>query len=160
MVTTDLVCFKLAIERWKMLSHNTYLLKFSSLDWNMIILSTVLLELVHPTTINAMRMHLYTKLFDHHFTLNGGYTITALQKLPFLLKNSLFSVRLTMTLPCFCQHFLLQMEQCFIVTDRNSTNLHWLCLKGVITNRPNDWHLPVLINPMSKAILARNVLSS
>lgn len=34
-----------------------------------------------------MRTHLYSKLFDHHFILNGGYKIAALQKLPVAFFN-------------------------------------------------------------------------
>lgn len=71
----------------------------------MIILSTVLLELVHPTTINAMRMHLYTKLFDHHFTLNGGYTITALQKLPFFIEELIVLCEINYDSPMFLPTF-------------------------------------------------------
>lgn len=37
------------------------------------VLMTMLLELVCPATINAMRMHLYSKLFDHYFILKGRY---------------------------------------------------------------------------------------
>lgn len=48
-----------------------------------------MLELVHPATTNTMRMHWHSKLFDHNFILNGGYKISAVQKLPFFFIEEL-----------------------------------------------------------------------
>lgn len=128
--------------------------------WSVLI--TILLELAHPATVNAMRMHLHSKLFDHYFILNGRDTITALQTLPFffLSKNSLFSMRLIMTLPYFVDIFFSSWKVVFSVTAKNSINLHWaFSYKGVITTRVSYWYLPALINPISNIILARKVFS-
>lgn len=77
--------------------------------WSVLI--TILLELVHPATINAMRMHLNSKLFDHYSILNGGYKITAVQILPFFIEELIVLHEIKYDTPIFCQYFLLQLER-------------------------------------------------
>lgn len=78
--------------------------------WSVLI--TILLELAHPATVNAMRMHLHSKLFDHYFILNGRDTITALQTLPFFffIEELIVLHEINYDPPIFCWHFLLQLE--------------------------------------------------
>lgn len=72
-----------------------------------LVLVTILLELVHPATINAVRMHLHRKLFDNYFILNWGYKITAVQILPFFIEELIVLHEINYDTPIFCRHFLL-----------------------------------------------------
>lgn len=68
--------------------------------WSVLI--TILLELVHCATINARRMHLHSKFFDHYFILNGGHKITAVQILPFFIEELIVPHEINYDTPIFC----------------------------------------------------------
>lgn len=71
---------------------------------------TILLELVHHATINAMRMHLYSKLFDHDFILNGGYKLLQCRySFFFLIEELVVLHEINYDTTIFCQLFVLQL---------------------------------------------------
>lgn len=86
----------------------------------------------------------------------GGIKLLQCRYSLFLLKSSLFPMRLTMTLLYFVNIFVSSWKVVVSVTAKNSINLHWsFSFKGAITTRVNDWYLPALINPMSNVILTK-----